>query len=281
MVLYARVHRVELELAARAPRGALPLHDRLDPRGDRVVHCGREVADRAADGDAVGNDIVHLRSRPSEPPQVRARPQRILPALTRSALGATGSGTAAPCGGAPAPAAVLLTRRCVRRCVEALRASRRRPNKIPRGRTLPLARRCGRRLRIAAHLAAVNHRAREHRLLLARHRAAHDRLQRHHHVARDQDRVDCQVRLRTVAALAVDHDLKLGGVCHHGAGAHVQLAEREGRPVVVAVDLRGRGLAFGVRVSGSWVRVGVLGVSGCGRGGRGLLVATPRSTLSG
>ena len=53
----------------------------------------------------------------------------------------------------------------------------------------------------------------------------------------DEDRVDGELRLRAVAALARDDDLKGGGVRHDGAWRHLEVAERPGGPIVVTVDL--------------------------------------------
>mmetsp|Transcript_24568 Transcript_24568/g.53630 ORF Transcript_24568/g.53630 Transcript_24568/m.53630 type:complete len:245 (+) Transcript_24568:1222-1956(+) len=79
------------------------------------------------------------------------------------------------------------------------------------------------------------HRDRDDRLLRARYRPTHDALQCHHHVRRHQHRVDRQMRLRAVAATADDLDLERRRVRHHRARTNVQVAELEGRPVVIAV----------------------------------------------
>ena len=77
-----------------------------------------------------------------------------------------------------------------------------------------------------------------HRIDVAR----HDRLQRGHDVRADHDRVDAVMRHGAVRADALHHDLEdvVGG--HHRARAHGEVADRDARPVVHAVDALDREL---------------------------------------
>ena len=69
--------------------------------------------------------------------------------------------------------------------------------------------------------------------------AADDGLQRHHDLRADHHRVDALMRHGAVRTLAFDGDLEnvVGG--HHRAGADGELADRNARDVVHAVDLLG------------------------------------------
>ena len=68
-------------------------------------------------------------------------------------------------------------------------------------------------------------------------RARHDRLQRKHDLAGDDDRIDRAVRHRRVSALAVDLDGKFRGRRHDRAGPDGELADRQPRHVVHAEHL--------------------------------------------
>ena len=109
-----------------------------------------------------------------------------------------------------------------------------------------------------AHRARVTrvHRAQAHHRGVDRaHVAADDRLRGGDDVTRDQHGVDRRVRMRAVAALAVDRDLDAVGGGHGGPGRDADASRRQARPVVQRVHLARAGSGrTGRRRSSPWHR---------------------------
>ena len=123
-------------------------------------------------------------------------------------------------------------------------------------RTVPTSLACDGITLIAPGIARVHRADADHGGVDRAHVAAHDRLRGGDDVSRDQHRIDRGVRMRAVAALAVDGDLDAVGGRHRRPRRDADASRRQARPVVERVDLLG-GKALEEAVGDHLLRAGV------------------------